>query len=212
MILQLNNKLTLRINMQKSIAKSYDKIAEEYTKQHGYDEQLSIPSLKQFIQFLPPHAKILDVGCGGGQDSKFLSDNDCSVLGIDVSKEMIRLAKKFAIKADFRIIDLMELSTSTKYDGIWCCRVFHHISIGEQDKFLDNIKSLLKKDGIIYITAFVSEKRRDYEAFDSGNDGLLKKRLTAKSFKNLLIQRNFKILKFNYWIGKKGMEIFAKKL
>ncbi len=201
----------IKTKMQKSIAKSYDKIAQEYTKQHGYDEQLSIPSLKKFLTFLPTQAKVLDIGCGGGQDSKFLADNGCFVLGIDVSKEMIRLAKKFAPKTNFKIADVMKLSTSTKYDGIWCCRVFHHISMNEQDKFLDKIKSLLKKDGVLYITSVVSDKKIDYEAFDSGSDGLLKKRLTAKSFKNLLVQRNFKILKFNYWVGKKGMEIFAKK-
>jgi len=201
----------IKTNMQKSIAKSYDKIAQEYTKQHGYDEQLSVPSLKKFLAFLPTQAEVLDIGCGGGQDSKFLADNGCSVLGIDVSKEMIKLAKKFAPKMNFKIADIMKMSSSNKYDGIWCCRVFHHISMNEQDKFLDKIKSLLKKDGVLFLTSVVSDKKSDYEAFDSGNDGLLKKRLTAKSFKNLLVQRNFKILKFNYWVGKKGMEIFAKK-
>jgi len=141
--------------MQKSIAKSYDKIAQEYTKQHGYDEQLSIPSLKKFLTFLPTQAKVLDIGCGGGQDSKFLSDSGCSVLGIDVSKEMIRLAKKFAPKTNFKIADVMKLSTSIKYDGIWCCRVFHHISIDEQDKFLDKIKSIQKPAKYAIFNTFI---------------------------------------------------------
>lgn len=200
----------IKTNMQKFIAKVYDKIAKDYTKQHGYDEQLSVPSLKQFLSFLPIKAKVLDIGCGGGQDSKFLADSVCLVLGIDISKEMIMLAKKYAPKANFKIADVMKLSSPNEYDGIWCCRVFHHISMIEQDKFLDKIKSLLKKDGVLYLTSVVSN-RKDYEAFDSGSDGLLKKRLTAKSFKNLLVHHNFKILKSSYWVGKKGMEIFAKK-
>ena len=124
---------------------------------------------------------------------------------------MIKLAKKFAPKTNFKIADVMKLPITTKYDGIWCCRVFHHISLDEQDKFLDKINALLKKEGVLYLTSVVSDNKSDYEAFDSGSDGLLKKRLTAKSFKNLLVQRNFKILKFSYWVGKKGMEIFAKK-
>jgi len=201
----------IKANMQKTIAKSYDKIAKEYTDQHGYGEQLSIPSLKEFLTFLPTQAKVLDIGCGGGQDSKFLTDSGCSVLGIDVSKEMIKLAKRFAPKTNFKIADVMKLSATNKYDGIWCCRVFHHISMNEQDKFLDKIKTLLKKDGVLYLSSVVSDKKIDYEAFDSGSDGLLKKRLTAKSFKKLLVQRNSKIIKFSYWVGKKGMEIFAKK-
>lgn len=196
---------------KKSIAKSYNKIAREYTKQHGYDEQLSIPSLKKFLKYLPKSAMVLDVGCGGGQDSKFLFDNGCVTSGIDVSREMIKLARQFAPKIKFEIADVMRLPAIKKYDGIWCCRVFHHISIDEQNKFLKKLRSLLKKDGVLYLTSVVSDTRKDYEAFDSGSDGLLKKRLTAGTFKNLLTQHNFRILKFNYWVGRRGMEIFASR-
>ena len=198
--------------MQKSIAESYDKIAKEYTDQHAYGEQLSIPALKEFLTFLPKNAKVLDIGCGGGQDSKFLAANACSVLGIDISKEMIKLAKKYAPEVDFKIMDLAEMSVEIKYDGICCCRVFHHISIIEQDAFLNKINILLKEGGVLYLTSVLSDKNEDYEAFDSGSDGLLKKRLSTKSFKDLFIKHGFAILKFKYWVGKKGMEVFVKKL
>lgn len=52
----------------------YNIIAKEYTQKHGYGEHLSIQSLGKFASKLLPRAKVLDVGCGGGQDSKFLSD------------------------------------------------------------------------------------------------------------------------------------------
>lgn len=197
---------------QKSVEKSYNKIAKEYVQRHSYGEQLSKPSLKKFLKFLPVKAKVLDVGCGGGQDSKFLADNGCLVFGIDVSKEMIKLAKEYTSKADFKIIDVMKLSTNKKYDGIWCCRVFHHISIKEQEKFLNKLFLLLKQGGVLYLTSVVSHKKECFEAFDSGNDGLLKKRLTAKSFKSLFTHRDFKILNFKFWVGKEGMEIFVKKV
>ena len=199
------------MNIHKSIAKSYDKVAREYVAKHGYGEQLSLSALKRFLSFLPSGARVLDVGCGGGQDAKFLVANGCAVLGIDFSTEMIKLAKKYAPEVDFKVADMMKLSANKKFDGIWCCRIFHHVSIKEQEKFLDKLYVLLTKDGILYITAVVSDKKEDYEAFDSGNDGLLKKRLTEKSFKKLLKQHGFKVLRFKYWVGKKGMEIFAKE-
>ena len=81
----------------------------------------------------------------------------------------------------------------------------------EQDAFIDKLNALLNHDGLLFITSVVSEKEADYEAFDSKNDRLLKKRLTEKSFKELFLRHNFKILKSKFWIGNKGMEIFARK-
>jgi len=124
--------------MKKSIAKSYNKIAHEYTQAHGYGEHVTLNSLKKFVKLLPVKAKILDVGCGGGQDSKFLTEAGYAVLGVDVSKEMIKLAKRYSPKTTFAVADVMSLPAKIKYNGIWCCRVFYHISITEQGKFLKN--------------------------------------------------------------------------
>lgn len=197
--------------MSKSIASSYNKIAQEYVGQHGYGNQLSIPSLKKFLKYLPDHPKVLDVGCGGGQDAKFLTTNGCDVKGIDISGEMIKIAKKMAPGIDFDVGDVMNFPIGVKYDGVWCCRVFHHIAISEQADFLNKLHALLTPKGVLYITVAVSDEDEDYEANDSGNDGLLKKRLTEKSFKDLLADHGFGILEFNYWAGKSHMEIFLRK-
>ena len=193
--------------MPKTIASHYNKIAKEYTKVHGYEEKLSLPSLEKFINFLPKGGIVLDIGCGGGQDSKFFKDNGFDVLGIDLSREMIKLAKIYSPQTSFKVIDLMKLESHIKYDGIWCSRVFHNISVSEQTKFLKKIKSLLKKNGLLYLTSVVSNK--DIEDM---KDGILIKRLSSKSFKELLLKNGFKIIKFRYWEGKRGMEIFATKI
>ncbi len=193
------------------IARSYNRVADDYFNQIGL-LGLSEKALKKFLKLLPGKAKILDVGCGGGQDSKFLANQGCSVMGIDISKEMIKIAKDYAPEAVFLLADLMDLPASKKYDGIWCCRVFHHISLDDQTKFIKKLKVLLKKNGILYLTAFVSDQKGDYESFDSGEDKLLKKRLTTKSFKSLLSNNGFEIISFKYWEGKRGMEIFARKI
>ncbi len=195
----------------KIIKKYYNKIAKEYTQKHGYGENLSIKSLKKFIKFLPVKADILDVGCGGGQDSKFLRNNGFNVLGIDVSREMIKISKKHSPETNFLVRDVMNLPLTKKYNGIWCSRVFHNISIIEQDKFIKKLRVLLKRDGILYLTSVVSDKKEDYDSFDLNNK-ITKKYLSASSFKNLLMKNNFKILYFKYWEGKKGMEIFAQKI
>ncbi len=192
--------------MKNSIARHYNKIAEEYTKEHSYEENLSIPSLKEFLTYLPQNAKVLDVGCGGGQDSNFLRDNGCEVFGIDISVEMIKLAKEHFPGISFRVIDLIEFESNIGFDGIWCSRVFHNISISQQDKFIEKINSLLNKEGILYLTSVTSEK--DIEEI---KNGLNIKRLTEDSFKTLILKHSFKIQSFKYWAGLMGMDIIAKK-
>ena len=194
-----------------TIKNYYNKIAKEYTQNHGYGENMSIQSLKKFVSNLPSKAKVLDVGCGGGQDSKLLSDMGFDVLGIDISIEMIKLAHKYATKVNFKLMDVMDLSVSRKFNGIWCSRVFHNISIKRQEQFIKKLNSLLTKDGVLYITSVASDKKEDYEILDLKDNRILKKYLQAKTFKNLLINNGFKISKFKYWVGKNGMEILAIK-
>ena len=195
--------------MKKNVVDYYNKIAKDYTAEHSYGEQLSILSLEKFLTFTPPNAKVLDVGCGGGQDSKFLHDKGCEVLGIDLSEEMIKLAKEYAPEVDFKVIDLMDLENSTQYDGIWCSRVFHNISIFEHDEFFRKVDSLLKNGGILYLTSVVSNK--DIEDIEEIKNGLIIKRMTEDSFKELTVNHGYKLLSFKYWKGLKGMEIIAKK-
>ena len=45
---------------------------------------------------------ILDIGCGTGEQSVFLAENGYGVLGIDISKEMLKIAKERIKDANFK--------------------------------------------------------------------------------------------------------------
>lgn len=59
------------------------------------------------LSFKVKNKKILDIGCGPGQAALFAANQGAQVIGLDISKEMIRVAQKNAKKAG--------LSTSTKF-------------------------------------------------------------------------------------------------
>jgi ubiquinone/menaquinone biosynthesis C-methylase UbiE len=77
---------------------------------------------------------MLDVGCGSGQNSVFFARRGVErVFGVDISAEMIRLARELAERAgvadrcEFQAIDFMEMPPGSKYDIAVACGVFDYI-------------------------------------------------------------------------------------
>ena len=57
--------------------------------------------IDKFAEFLSPGSRILDLGCGTGEDVKFLAIRRFRVVGIDFSRKMISIAKKKVPEAKF---------------------------------------------------------------------------------------------------------------
>ena len=97
----------------------YNKIAEDWFKDH-HDDTWWQEGTEKFINELPNSATILDVGCGAGVKSKYLSEKGYKVTGIDFSEKMIEIAKREHPEIDFEIIDIYEIDKYTKtFDGVF---------------------------------------------------------------------------------------------
>jgi len=96
--------------------------------------------------------KILDVGCGGGALSFYLSRKGANVTGIDISASSIEACRKEA-KTRGLTIDFREMNAQIPdfedetFDMIVGSRVIHHLP--NLDIFFKECKRLLKKDGYI---------------------------------------------------------------
>ena len=72
---------------------------------------------------IQPESYVLDVGCGTGKYSKYLSDNKMNVLGIDLSETAIEIAKKRCEKANFISGDATirnGILESQQFDVVFC--------------------------------------------------------------------------------------------
>ena len=98
---------------------------------------------------------VLDLGCGNGRFYQYLHDKKIKYLGVDVSKKLISKAKKLNPAALFKAVDILNFKSQEKYDLILMVAVLHHIpSDGLRKKILENIRGILKKDGILVVSCW----------------------------------------------------------
>ena len=98
---------------------------------------------------------ILDVGCGGGILSEPLSRLGADVLGIDISKSAVKIAREHAkamnLDIKYQCIEVEKLSkTKQSFDIIIISEVIEHVE--NRMDFLDNIYKLGHKNSLVFIT------------------------------------------------------------
>ena len=106
--------------------KIYDKLARYYDmthKMHPYKVQADFANMV-FQKYGNGGNHALDVGCGTGEHAKYMIENGYDVTGIDLSDEMLAIAKrKFRNrdkKPSFIQMDVTELDFDQEFDGAYC--------------------------------------------------------------------------------------------
>lgn len=138
-------------DIKKITINSYDKSAVDYYKRVSEFELLL--EITEFIKIVKKDGKILDLGCGPGHHSNFFSNQNFKVTGIDLSSEMIKLAKKEFTDIDFKVMDISDLDFEVNtFDGIWASASLLHIPKNNIKLILKKIKEILVNNGILYIS------------------------------------------------------------
>lgn len=95
--------------------------------------------------------KILELGCGGGQCSIFLSKNGAICSGIDISKKQIEYARKLATRNDVKIDyhigsgENLKQFKNTSFDIVLSVFAIQYIT--NLDKCFNEVHRILKKNG-----------------------------------------------------------------
>ncbi|MEQ1561249.1 MAG: class I SAM-dependent methyltransferase [Nitrospira sp.] len=130
---------------------TYNKIAEDWVKDHNNDTWW-VAGTDYFLSQLPRGSKILDVGCGGGIKTKYISEKGYKVLGIDFSEKMIEIAKRENPGVDFMTVDMFDIDTiQQSFDGIFAQASLLHIPKNKVLEVLEKMKDKLNADGLLYV-------------------------------------------------------------
>lgn len=128
----------------------YDQTASEYAKKV---DKYGVPNeRKKFCTLLPEGGKILDAGCGPGRDSAYFIANGFSVVGVDLSENLLTIARKKAPEGQFIHMNLLNLDfPNATFDGIWACASLHHLRHVDVPGVISRCYTILKDSGVLFL-------------------------------------------------------------
>ncbi len=114
--------------------------------------------LKKEINDRSKKIKILDIGCGSGEISRFF--NDLDYIGIDVNPDYIEFARKI-YKKNFEEMNAQKLRFKKRYfDYVVIIGVLHHIDDKNCSLILNEITRVVKNNGKIIIIEDVNTQSK----------------------------------------------------
>lgn len=161
--------------------KAYDKRYQIVHKETGNAWAGEKPSkeLKSILEKYGANenSRILEIGCGEGQNALFLQEQGFSPLATDVSQEAIKWCKQKAKERNlneesFCVLDILDNDLKDKFDFVLSISTLHMLVLEKDRKaFFDFICSHLEKDGYAIITSMGDGKTEQNksvlsEAFD----------------------------------------------
>lgn len=133
--------------------RAYTSQAELYLKEWHRRTYHIPPHLKEWMAHLPPHSRILDLGCGPGQDSRYLRRNGFRVIGLDLTWPFLHKARKRSptlplIQAK---IEGLPFSFQT-FEGLWAAASLIHIPKTRFVTLLRQLHEVTKPGGLLGAT------------------------------------------------------------
>lgn len=130
---------------------SYNKNARNFSEKFKDFMYLKLrPEFEEFLSLLSGK-KILDLGCGSGDHAVYFVEKGLDVTCVDLSEEMIKLCKEKSLNAYVEDLENLPFEKES-FDGIWAVTSLLHIPKVNLSKVCKNLHSLLKKDGILFVT------------------------------------------------------------
>lgn len=144
-----------KVDTNKVAVSTYNKIAQIYTNKY-FNDLSDAPFIDKFISLLPQNSHILDIGSGPGTFTKYLYEKGFAIEGVDLSEEMIKIAKEKVPNAKFRLMDMRALNfPDTSFEGLLVAYSLIHIPTPDILNTLKGFMKILRPGGIVL---FITQK------------------------------------------------------
>jgi len=150
--------------MLKEVSKRYDKIAKRYSEKiysHFWNRILEYPPTVAEIKKLNLKGKkVLDVGCGSGRYSKIIFSRGAKVWGLDLSRNMVEIAKNYVKNVKFSVGNIEKTKFKDRFfDVVFSGLVLEYL---DRNNFFKEMSRILRKNGILLFSAHVPYNELGY--------------------------------------------------
>lgn len=135
-----------------AVRRGYDDLAEAYLQQRSPDDA-ELDLLDTFVEHLPSTARVLDAGCGSGDPVTASLASDFGVVGLDISRRQVELARDRVPVARFLQGDLISLPfANATFDGLVAFHSIIHVPTERHAEVYQEFERVLRPGGHILVT------------------------------------------------------------
>ncbi len=138
------------VDYRQLVRRSYDTCAADYgasRKSEAGDE------IRTLLERLDDGASVLDIGCGAGVPIASTLSRRFRVTGVDVSSEMVELARRNVPAGEFICQDVMSAEfEDTSFDAVVAFYMIFHLPREEHEALFHKIRQWLKLGGYLLCT------------------------------------------------------------
>ena len=180
---------------RKIVKDDYDAIADIYAK--SYSE---IDYCKTYIDDFIVNISgknVLDIGCGAGQITDYLTKKGIDAVGIDFSEKLLKIARKNFPNSKFVCADICDYEQAEQVDGIITKDMLFHLSDENIIQVLGKFRKFLKKNGVLCILMDMPQQAGEHIFIEELDDRykIYYNYLTPEKLKKLLEKSGFDIRK-----------------
>lgn len=140
--------------------KTYDEHALDYVthfERHPYAlkhaKPFTIDPFLSYYESFKLDGPILFAGCGSGRDMEVISKKGIECVGVDISPNMVKLAKRYCKSAKIEVADLRNLNFPNNFfSGIFCESALSHVKKSELQHTILGFSRTLRRHGIALLT------------------------------------------------------------
>jgi SAM-dependent methyltransferase len=174
---------------------TYDRVAEEYAARIAGElagKPLDRALLTCFVEQVGGLGAIADIGCGPGHIAAYLHEVSAPVVGIDLSPEMVAVARQRLPDIAFEQGSMLALAApDASWGGIVALYSIIHLPTAERPRALAEFHRVLRPGGLLLLAFHIGDEQRHLDEWWGQEVSLDIWFLQPREIESLLIEAGF---------------------